>query len=121
MKKRIACALLTLIMLVSLVPTAALTASAATNAVSEPMIEVIKEREGFSEKAYWDNSQWSIGYGTKSEEGATITKEEAEEALLKELAEVDAAVNKFASSKGLGLSQSKHDALVSFTYNCGSG
>lgn len=121
MKKRIACVLLTLIMLVSLVPTAALTASAATNAVSEAMIEVIKQREGFSEKAYWDNSQWSIGYGTKSEEGATITKEEAEEALLEELATVDAAVNQFASSKGLSFSQSKHDALVSFTYNCGSG
>lgn len=121
MKKRIACILLALIMLVGLVPTAALTASAATNSVSDKMIEVIKEREGFSAEAYKDNSQWSIGYGTKSEEGATITKEEAEKALLEELEKVDAVINKFASSKGLSLSQSKHDALVSFTYNCGSG
>ena len=121
MKKRIVSFVLALIMLVGLVPTAALTARAATNSVSKDMIEVIKEREGFSAKAYKDNTQWSIGYGTKSEEGATITKEEAEEALLKELAEVDAAVNKFASANGLSFSQSKHDALVSFTYNCGSG
>ena len=122
MKKRIACFVLTLIMLVSLVPTTALTAFAAEKrTVSDEMVEFIKVREGFSKTAYKDNTQWSIGYGTKSEEGATITKEEAEVALKKELAEVDEALNNFAASKGLTFTQQKHDALVSFTYNCGTG
>ena len=122
MKKRIACFVLTLIMLVSLVPTTALTAFAADErTVSDEMVEFIKAREGFSKTAYKDNTQWSIGYGTKSEEGATITREEAEVALKKELAEVDEALNNFAKSKGLSFTKNEHDALVSFTYNCGTG
>ena len=120
MKKRIICVLLAFIMLVGMAP-AALTASAASSlTTSEAAIKVIKEFEGFEDTAYWDNSQWSIGYGTASTKDATITEEEADKALRAELAVVDKAINSFAASKNLNFSQSQHDALASFSYNCGT-
>ena len=133
MKKRIVCVLLTLMLLMSLVPANALTASAAELTVSNSGLRVIKDFEGYSNACKWDYSQWSIGYVTKCEEnhtattevgkagGHTITEAEASAALLEELAAAEKAVNNFASSNGLSLSQQKFDALVSFTYNCGSG
>ena len=120
MKKRIVCVLLTIMMLVSLVP-ATLTASAASNrTTSETAIKIIKEFEGFRKDAYWDNSQWSIGYGTVSVEGATISETGADQALRAELASVDKAINSFAAARNLNFSQNQHDALASFSYNCGT-
>ena len=134
MKKRIVCVLLTLMLLMSLVPAGALSASAAEMTVSDSGLRVIKEFEGYSSKCQWDYSQWTTGYGTKCEEthtisnpnvgdlgGHTITEAKASEALAEELAAAEKAVNDFASKNSLSLSQSKFDALVSFTYNCGSG
>lgn len=129
MKKRIVCVLLTLIMLVSLVPATALTASAASRTTSESAITVLKQLEGYSKSCQKDGSQYFIGYGTVCEEKHvgdedgqhTIMEESvADEALRAEVAKMDTAVNKFASSNGLNLSQSKHDALVLFSYNCGT-
>ena len=134
MKKRIVCVLLTLMLLMSLVPAGAITASAAEMTVSDSGLRVIKDFEGYSSKCKWDYSQWTIGYGTKCEKthadtdpevgdegGHTFTEMEASAALLEELAAAEKAVNNFASNNGLSLSQQKFDALVSFTYNCGSG
>ena len=33
---------------------------------SQEIIDVIKDFEGFRSKAYWDNSQWTVGYGTRA-------------------------------------------------------
>ena len=126
MKKRIVCAILSLILLVSLIPTGALTASAATRSVSENAITVLKQLQGYqrkcSTKGYW-------GYGTKCTEKVTsdskhgthkISETAADKALREELKTIDKAVNSFASSNGLSLSQSKHDALVLFSYRNGT-
>ena len=32
---------------------------------SQEMIDIIKDFEGFRSQAYWDNSQWTVGYGTR--------------------------------------------------------
>ena len=61
MKKRILCFVLTLIMLVSLVPVSALTADAASNAISETAIYVLKQLEGYNKTC--ENGY--IGYGAK--------------------------------------------------------
>ena len=74
MKKRIACLLLTLVMLVGLIPVTAIRASAASITVSGAGIRVIKEYMGFHKNAYKDGTTWKIGYGTPSVEGATITE-----------------------------------------------
>ena len=72
MKKRIACLLLTLVMLVSLIPTAAITASADGLAISEAGIKVIKNYMGFKKSAYQvADGVYKIGYGTPSVQGAT--------------------------------------------------
>ncbi len=123
--KRIVCVLLTLMMLVSLVPATAISAAAATNAVSESAIYVLKQMEGYSKEC----NDGFIGYGTqcphvgdKSYDHSTcfMYEKQADAALRKELKNLDTAVNSFASRNGLSLSQSKHDALVLFSFANGT-
>lgn len=123
MSKRIVSLILALILLVGMVPAGVITANAASNrSVSENAVKFIKDWEGFQSKAYWDNAQYSIGYGTKTEHATdTITETEADVALRKELKEIDAKVNQFAAAYNRNFSQSQHDALVSFSYNVGWG
>lgn len=88
--------------------------------------EVIKHFEaggapgGFHQKAYWDYGQWSIGYGTKSKEGETISKAEGEKRLDAELASHRARVERATAKAGLKLEPHQLDALTSFDYNTGS-
>ena len=121
MKKRIFSFLMALILVVGLVPATALTASAATMTTSESGIALIKGFEGFRANAYKDNGQWSIGYGTTSQEGATITEAEADAALREHVAVLEKKVNEFAAANSLALNQGQFDALISFSYNCGTG
>ena len=122
MKRKILSGLLMLAMLISLMPAAVLPASAVSEFTpSDDVIEYIKKVEGFSATAHWDNSQWSIGYGTTSTAGATITREEAEVALRQSLVKVSEALNTFIDNNKLNLTQSQFDALVSLSFNCGTG
>ena len=122
MRTRIISGMLAIIMLLTFLPGMAVKASAAPSlATSEEAVTLIKAYEGFSAKAYWDNTQWSIGYGTKSTQGATITEEEALTAMRAELLEVENALNAFTEKYGLSLSQNQFDALASLSYNCGTG
>ena len=122
MKKRIVCALLALIMLVSLVPATALTASAASLKTSEAAITVLKQLEGYSTTC---NANGYTGYGTVcTEKGThgthTTTEKKADVALREALADLDDAINSFASKNGLSLTQNKHDALVLFSFENGT-
>ncbi len=123
MKKRIVCALLTMILLLSLVPTTALTASAASLTTSEAAITVLKQLEGYSQTC---DAHGYIGYGTLctgegTHSGAHKTNEKkADEHLRTELKDLDQAINSFASKNGLSLTQSKHDALVLFSFQNGT-
>ena len=122
MRTRIISGMLAIIMLLTFLPGMAVKASAVPSlATSEEAVTLIKAYEGFSAKAYWDNTQWSIGYGTKSTQGATITEEEALTAMRAELLEVENALNAFTDKYGLSLSQNQFDALASLSYNCGTG
>jgi lysozyme len=49
--------------------------------VTQQTLDFITGWEGFQAEAYWDYQQWTIGYGTKSSEGACITQEQAAHAL----------------------------------------
>lgn len=122
MKKRFVCALLTLALLVGLVPAMAMPTRAASFATSEAAITVIKQLEGYSQKC---DENGYIGYGTlcteKGPHGDHTTFEtKADTALRTELKSLDAAVNQFASKLGLTLTQSKHDALVLFSFQNGT-
>ncbi len=139
MKKRIVCVLLTLIMLVSLVPATALTASAASLKTSEAAITIMKKLAIFKSKCYQvpGTNEFRIGYGTicsekhkttykdgKVQDSAdagkhSITQAQADQALRKLILDLDAKVNSFASANSLTLSQCQHDALVLFTFDVG--
>ncbi len=96
---------------------------------SQELIDMIKTMEGFYPVAYWDYSQWTIGYGTRCPEGKEtyytaenpMTVEEAEILLRQELDYFEAQVNSFDLKHDLDLEQHEFDALVSFSYNCGAG
>lgn len=119
--KKIISSFLVIALLAALLSGMSMTAFAASNlTASEDVIELIKSFEGFNDTAYWDNSQWSIGYGTVSSQGATISQEDADAALRKEVAEIDEDLNAFTAQNGVSLTQNQHDALVSLSFNCGT-
>lgn len=92
--------------------------------MSERGVQFIKDHEGFTQYAMWDYAQWSIGYGThceKDEYPDGITREQADILLRKEIAVKETAVAAFEKKIGRTLSAQQFDALVSFSYNVGSG
>ena len=87
---------------------------------SSKALELIKQFEGLRLKAYLcPGGVWTIGYGHTSgvKSGMVITKAQAEEFLLSDIAVFEKAVN----DQNLNLTQNMFDALVSFTFNVGVG
>lgn len=81
----------------------------------------LKASEGFSAKAYWDRTNYAIGYGHNSpkiRKGDTITKARAEQLLRQDIARFERCVNEGVL---VPLEQHQFDALVSFSYNVGCG
>lgn len=130
MMKRVTSFLLVLVLFAGFVLTAAPTVRAASEMkASDSMIAVLKQEEGFSRTPYWDYAQYTVGYGTACPSDMVdyymengITEEAAEVLLRNYLANTENTINKkFIDKYGLTLTQGQFDALVSFTYNCGSG
>lgn len=85
-------------------------------------LDLIKKYEGCRLKAYLDPVGIpTIGYGHTSgvKIGQSITQAQAEAYLQKDVEKSEKAVDKYSST--YHWTQSQFDALVSFTYNCGSG
>ena len=128
MKKRIISIALTVALLITLIPMAAVPAKAASDfTVSQECVDIIKKWEGFSPKPYWDYQQWTVGYGTRVPDGKLdeynavgITREEAERQLIEYLNKDGEAVNKFIDKYQLNFTQGMFDAVLSLSYNCGS-
>lgn len=86
----------------------------------KPGIDLIKQFEGYSDKAYiCPAGVLTIGYGhTKTvKPGMVITEAQAEALLKSDLVDAERAVNNCV----LSLNQNQFDALVSFAYNVGAG
>ena len=128
MKNRILVLLVVISLLLTFVPFGAVRAEAASEFVaSEEVIQMIINWEGFSSKPYWDYGQWTVGYGTRAPDehleryrAEGISREEAKELLNTYLVTMGRSVNSFADKFGLTLTQNQFDAMLSFTYNCGS-
>lgn len=127
--KRITSLLLAIVLFAGLVLSGAPVAHAASEMVtSDALVEVLKKEEGFSAKPYWDYSQYTVGYGTRCPDDMLeeyqqngITEEEADLLLRNNLTKMENALNKkLIDAYGLTLTQGQFDALVSFTYNCGT-
>ena len=88
-----------------------------TMSASQEIIDVIKDFEGFRSKAYWDNSQWTVGYGTRaSGPDVTVTRAEAEKLLRKALANTyEPVVNDFCKKNGKQPTQQQFDAMLDLT------
>lgn len=98
--------------------------SSVTLRTTEQMISFIKEKEGFRATAYWDYSQYSIGYGsacTKDEYPNGITETQADFLLREMLQTFEAKLDAFLTSNAITLTDQQYDALVSLSYNIGSG
>lgn len=126
--KRLLCMILAAVLLVGTYSNLATEVSATQMSSSAELITIIKQLEGFSPKPYLDNTQYSIGYGSRVPDGMLdyynthgITEEEAHNMLLQMLTEYETAVVNFAVAHNLVLTQNQFDALVSFSYNCGYG
>jgi len=93
--------------------------------ISKRGVEFIKDCEGFSPFMYHDAAGLpTIGYGTLIDSPEEmvymtkpITREKAEEFLMRDLAWAEDSVDRLVTS---GINQSQFDALVSFCYNVGS-
>jgi len=96
---------------------------------SDDCIRVLKAEEGFSRKPYWDYTQYTVGYGTSCPSDMVqyymtngITEQEAETLLRNSLIKIERDINKKVIDKyGLKLKQNQFDALVLFSFNCGTG
>lgn len=88
--------------------------------ISDEGLRLIRQFEGFSTVPYLcPAGYWTIGYGHLADRGhRLITQEEATELLRDDVKVAEAAVKKFIC---VPLAQHQFDALVSFTFNLGSG
>ena len=60
MKRRIACMIMAMMLVISLLTLGVIPAQAASNLnYSESLVSLVKQFEGFSATAYWDVSQWT--------------------------------------------------------------
>lgn len=119
MKRRIACVVMALVLVIGLLPLGAISAKAASALnYSENVVNLIKQFEGFSASAYWDVNQWTIGYGTTGYAGQTISEAEADLVLRDRLNTINTKLNDFTAKNNLYLNQYQHDALISFSFNC---
>ncbi|MBR2937582.1 MAG: SH3 domain-containing protein [Oscillospiraceae bacterium] len=95
---------------------------------SDACINILKKEEGFSRTPYWDFTQYTVGYGTKCPDDMVsyytqngITEAEAESLLRNHLISVERDIEtKIIEKYGLSLTTNQFDALVLFSYNCGT-
>jgi lysozyme len=84
----------------------------------DKLIERLKAEEGYSEHAFWDNKQWSWGYGTATDGPGNTTRDNAERELGESLDEAIAFVNRYFADHDL--TETRADALTDMVYNMGA-
>lgn len=90
--------------------------------ISQKGVKLIQDFEGLELKAYKDSiGVLTIGYGSTGPHvsmGMTITKEQAEQLLKKDLERFEKGVSDLVK---VPLNQNQFDSLVSFSFNLGLG
>ncbi|MBQ5590428.1 MAG: glycoside hydrolase family protein [Clostridia bacterium] len=125
MKKRILSAILSLAIIFGIVPAFSVLAEEkgyVKRSISELGVNFIEAYEGYFQYAYWDYSQYTIGYGTRCEKDeypAGISEPAAHALLKKVLPNYESPLNTFLKKYDIFITQNQFDALVSLTYNMG--
>ncbi len=126
--KRYISFLLAVLMLVTLIPSAALADSEpAEMKASDDLKLLIKYWEGVRLKAYKahpSEEYWTIGYGHYGSdvyEGMEITAEQADAYFEQDIAQFEVEARRVNEKYGLNANQNQFDALVSLAYNFGPG
>jgi lysozyme len=91
-----------------------------TQPINQAGLQLIESFEGLRLNSYQDSvGVWTIGYGHTQgvNQGQTITQQQAQAFLQKDLGVAESAVNRL----GLTLTDNQFAALVSFTFNLGAG
>lgn len=87
---------------------------------SQKGLDLIKQSENFSPIPYLCPArQWTVGWGhviLRGEKFTSITKQEGEALLSKDVALTEICINKYVK---VPLTQNQFDALVSFIFNIG--
>lgn len=99
-------------------------ARAESMTTSEAGVKFIKDYEGFRSQVYWDSGSAFIGYGTicrSWDYPDGITEEKADELMRQALKAKEDIVNKIFAKYNVQLTQNQFDAIMSFTYNLGTG
>lgn len=99
-------------------------AQAETMTTSESCIAFIKDYEGFRSHVYWDSGSAFIGYGTicrSWDYPDGISRETADTLMRQALKVKEDTVNKVLAKYNVQLNQNQFDAILSFTYNLGTG
>jgi len=126
-KKRVFSFFLAFVLMIGLLPAMAQPVYATEFTVSDAVVDMLKEMEGFGKYPYWDYGHYTVGYGTTCPEADYerykangITEEEADALLRQYLDKFGKSIMNFAAKHGVELNQNKFDALMLFTYNVGT-
>ena len=89
---------------------------------SDELIQFVKQKEGFSPKAFWDYKQYTNGYGTRANSSdEVIDEKEADHRLREKAQEFYNIVVKFDHAYKYGFNDNQLNALTSFVFNGGPG
>ena len=120
MKQRLLCLALCLVILGSVLPAA----SASGLTASDALLQFIADHEGLSTTVMWSGGYAYIGYGCQcnaADYPNGITQAQAMVLLANTVQTIADVLNNRASAYGVSLTQNQFDALLSFTYNFGTG
>lgn len=88
----------------------------------ERLLQQLKDDEGFRAEAYWDNKQWSYGYGCRAPgENSTITEAEASRLIEQHMEQSIADFLRIFKDHIKKFNDVRAEAFVNLIFNMGPG